>query len=88
MLVKLFGLLDVIAGITLIYLSYASHTNLATFFIVYLILKGLLFFGGLVSLIDIAAGVFIGLASIGNFYLLSWFFVIWLIQKGLISLLI
>ena len=87
MLVKLFGILDIIAGLSLIYLSLGNGA-LVTFSVVYLILKGLLFFGGIVSLIDIASGIFIGFSSIGNIHFIGWFFVIWLIQKGLVSLLI
>lgn len=85
MLLRIFGLLDILAGLSLIYLSW-GHSFLVTFFIVYLILKGLLFFGGFVSIIDIIAGIFMAVASATSFSLLGWFFVIWLIQKGLISL--
>lgn len=86
MVVKLFGLLDIIAGIILVYLSF-NNSSLASFFVIYLLLKGLLFYGGFASIMDILAGIFIGLAAMGNFYSLSWLFVIWLIQKGILSLL-
>ena len=88
MLVKLFGAMDIIAGIILVYLSFVSHSSVAFFFVAYLILKGLLFFCGLVSIMDITSGIVIGLAATGNFYAISWIFVLWLIQKGLLSLLI
>lgn len=85
MIMKLFGLLDIMAGLSLIYLSW-GHEFLVSFFVVYLILKGLFLFGGFVSIIDIIAGIFIAVASAGNFSFIGWFFVVWLIQKGLISL--
>ena len=85
MLVKFFGLLDIMAGLSLVYLSW-GHEFLVTFFVAYLILEGLFLFGGFVSIIDIIAGIFIAVASATSFSFIGWFFVVWLIQKGLISL--
>lgn len=87
MIIKLFGVLDMISAILLILLKYGIGETFAYFFAGYLILKGLLFFGGINTLFDFAAGVLLILAAQGIYSLLYWIVIIWLFQKSIISLL-
>lgn len=87
MIIKLFGVLDMISALLLILLKYDIGVTFAYFFAGYLILKGLLFFGGINTLFDFAAGVLLILAAQGIYSLFYWIVIIWLFQKSLISLL-
>ena len=87
MLIKLFGLLDLMAAFLLILLKYGVGEMLAYVFAGYLILKGLLFFGGINTFFDLTAGVLLILASQGIYSLFYWIVILWLIQKSLLSLL-
>ena len=86
MIIKLFGILDIIAAILLIVLKYHVGETLALFFAVYLILKGLVFFGGINTFFDLTAGVLLILAAQGIYSLFYWIVILWLFQKGIISL--
>ena len=84
MLIKLFGLLDILAALTLFLMRFGTFESLGIILGLYLIIKGLIFFS-FVSLIDIIAGIFLMLGGLGNYIGFSWIFILWLIQKGFIS---
>lgn len=86
MLVKLFGLLDIVSALILILLTYGIGESLAYIFAGYLILKGLLFFGGINTFFDLAGGVILILAAQGIYSLAYWIVILWLFQKGVLSL--
>ena len=86
MIIKLFGLLDIIAGFLLILLKYHIGETLALFFAAYLIIKGLVFFGGINTFFDLTSGVLLILAAQGVYSLFYWIAILWLFQKGIISL--
>ena len=86
MILKLFGLLDLLAGIVLILLKWSIGINLGWFLAVYLIIKALIFFSIIASVLDFASAVFIILAINGTYLNVTWVFVLWLSQKGLVSL--
>lgn len=79
--------MDLLSAILLILLKYHIGETLAYFFAGYLILKGLLFFGGVNTLFDLTGGVLLILAAQGIYSLLYWIVILWLIQKSLLSLL-
>jgi len=89
MLVKLFGLGDILAAvfIVLLYLDIIRwQTALWVFF--FLLIKGFVFRGGLNSFLDKAMAVFVLLMFFG----LSWIYGVigaglWLLQRGIVSLL-
>lgn len=85
-LVKILGLFDVLAGISLILVKFGFN-GLAILFSVYLILKGLVYIKDLISVADIICGVAVILAIYGYFNIFSWLVALWLLQKGIISLL-
>lgn len=86
MLIKLFGLLDLGAAILLILLKYHVGEFLAYFFAGYLLVKGLLFFGGINTLFDFAGGILLILAAQGIYSLFYWIVILWLFQKAFFSL--
>ena len=84
---KLFGLLDFVTGLTLIFMYFNLLKVVGSILAIYLIIKGLLFIKNIVSMIDIICGIFILFASLGYFYYLDWVVVVWMIQKGVFSVL-
>jgi len=86
MIVKLFGLLDLFSAILLIFLKYSIGKSIAYFFIGYLIIKGLLFFGDFSSIMDIISGIFMLLATQDIFIFITWILVFFLLQKSFFSL--
>ena len=86
MIAKVFGVLDIIAGITLILLKFSMFEGIGWIAAIYLVIKGIIFLPNIVSVVDIVSGIFIGLAMFGIFNVISWIVAIWLIQKGIFSL--
>lgn len=86
MLIKLFGVLDILSALLLLLLTYGMGKPLAYFFAGYLLLKGLFFFGGINTFFDLAGGVLLILAAQGVYSLAYWIVILWLFQKGLLSL--
>ena len=85
MIVKLFGLLDILAGISLFLLKFGFLKYFALVLAIYLIIKGIVFFG-FPGVIDILSGIVIIIAMFGVFNVVYYIFIIWLVQKGLLSL--
>ena len=89
MLVKIFGILDLLSAISLLLLKVDVGKSIGLFFGGYLILKSIpfLFTLDFASFLDFFAGIFFFVVIFFNFYpLLGLTFVIWLFQKGLFSL--
>jgi len=85
MLVKIFGLLDLIAAILLVSLKWGIGKNIGWIFAIYLIVKSIVFFGSWMNILDVIAGSLI-IAEIFGYYLtLSWIFVVWLMYKFFVS---
>ena len=85
-LVKFFGVFDILSGIILILLKFGIGMHIGWYFAIYLIVKGLIFIKDISSIVDIVAGVFLILALYNIFPHITWIFVVWLIQKGFFSL--
>ena len=79
--------MDLISAFLFITLKYGVGETLAYIFAFYLILKGLLFFGGINTFFDIAGGVLLILAAQGVYSLFYWIVILWLFQKSLFSFL-
>ncbi|MFH0752818.1 MAG: hypothetical protein V1914_04465 [archaeon] len=88
MIVKLFGLGDLVAAVSLVLLNldvggFAVYLAIAS--AVYLILKGLIFFFDLASFLDILSAVMIVLALFGFRSMWLYVFAAWLLQKAVRS---
>jgi len=86
-MIKVFGLLDLLTGMTLIFMYFNLLKVVGAILAIYLIIKGLLFIKNVVSIVDIICGILILFASLGYFYYLHWVVVVWMIQKGIFSFL-
>lgn len=87
MVLKLFGLLDLVAATSLLFLVLGKGEVFAITLAFYLLIKGLFFLPDFSSFLDLFSGFYIALFVLGlGFSFLSWFFIIWLAQKGIFSL--
>lgn len=85
MIIYLFGLLDILAGISLLLLKF-NVDFYGLIFASYLVVKGIIFLRYLVSIADIIAGLtFFYAIYTGHFNIVSYIVIIWLIQKGVFS---
>ena len=82
---KLLGLLDVIAAITLFIMKFDVWLMLGLIFGIYLLFKRVIFFSA-ASIVDIIAGILMLFAYSGSYMPLNWIFSIWLLQKGFFSM--
>jgi len=86
MILKLLGLIDLLAAIGLVMLKYDMFQTFALVLGLLVLIKAIMFFGSFISFIDIACFLVIILASFGVFNFISWIAAIWLLQKGFFSL--
>ena len=86
MLIKLFGLLDILVGLSLVLLRFDLFPIFSLIFGIYLIIKALIFIKSGISIIDLISGVIVIISFLGFFSVLSWIVVVSLIQKGLFSI--
>ena len=86
MIVQLFGLLDIIAALSVVLLKFDIFIWLSLVLGIYLIIKSLIFIKSLASWIDLICGIGMIISFIGFFSGFSWLVLIWLIQKGIFSL--
>ena len=86
MIIKLLGLIDLLAAIFIILLRFHIGESIAFIVAILLILKSVIFLTSFVSLIDIISGIFLLLAVYGHYYFFTWIFALWLLQKAVISL--
>lgn len=85
MLLKLFGLLDIIAGIGFALTYFGVLERVAIGLAVFVILKGIVFFADISSFIDIIAGIFLLFSAFGTTTIFSIILALWLFQKGFFS---
>jgi len=89
MVLKLFGLLDLMAAGALLFLIFGVGEVFAITLAIYLFIKGLFFLPDPSSFLDLLGGFYIAIFILGiGFSFLNWFFIIWLAQKGVFSLLL
>ncbi len=85
MVVKILGLADLAAALSILLLRFEAVPQLALILGVYEIIKGLVFIKSVTSIVDIAAGLAMLLAFYTHVGILTWIAAIWLTQKGVIS---
>ncbi|PLW80850.1 hypothetical protein C0585_00510 [Candidatus Woesearchaeota archaeon] len=87
MIIWLFGILDILAGIVIVLLNHnLAPWNIGLGFSIYLFIKSFMFKGDLMSFIDFFIGIYIILLLFGFHSWISYLFAIFLIQKGAFSL--
>ncbi len=89
MLLQIMGIVDVLAAIllTLNYLGFGF--SLLFYLSIFIVIKSLLFFDGIVGVIDLIGGLLIlwvTLFSIQLYPLITGVLVFWYLQKGFLSL--
>jgi len=85
MIVKLFGLLDILSAVFLFLMKFGTGEVIGMMLGIYLILKGLIFFS-FVGVVDVFTGILMVIAGTGNYIVFSWIMIFWLVQKGFVSL--
>ncbi len=85
MIVKLLGLIDLLAAVFIILLRFNIGNKIAFVIAIILLIKSIIFLTSFTSWIDIISGIFLILAVYGHYYFFTWIFALWLFQKGVIS---
>lgn len=85
-MIKLLGILDIIAWMSLIFFQFGLFKNLFLFFAIYLVVKGFFIFGDFISILDGITGIFFLMAFIGLFSVFTWISFLFLMQKSLLTL--
>ena len=87
-MLKLLGMLDLMAGIVLsLSLLFSIKPVIIIFFGAYLVLKGLIFWGDALSIGDIVIGLYFFLLFLNNFHRISMVLGLYLVLKGFTSML-
>ncbi len=86
MIVKLLGLIDLLAAVFIILLRFNIGGSIALVIAIILLIKSFVFLRSFVSIIDILSGVFLLLAIYGHYYFFTWLFALWLLQKAIVSI--
>lgn len=86
MLIKIFGIMDIIAAAVLILLKWDIGKIAGIILALYIIIKAVYFMADVASIVDIAAGAFLILAVFGFYHVITYIFALWLLQKGVSSL--
>ena len=86
-MLKILGVLDILAAISLILLNFGLLPVAAALFAIYIFIKSIVFFKDISSIIDLAVFIIFILALFGTYNFLTYAAIIWLLQKGIVSLL-
>lgn len=85
---KLMGLMDLLTVTTLLLFKYGIiQQKFLIIAVVYLIIKGVIFFRDIASIVDVGVAVIFILALFGIYNVLTWIAVIWVLQKAVFSML-
>lgn len=86
MIVRLFGFLDMLAGVCLVLLPFFTLHRLVFVLALYLVAKGYAHRNEILSIIDLIVGVYMLFALLKSFWLLTIIFAGYLFVKGFYSL--
>jgi len=86
-LMKLFGLIDIMAALLFVLLKYSIGESVVWYVIAFLVIKSLMFIKNFVSYFDLASSVFLVLAVFNVYTAFTWIAMLWLLQKGFFSML-
>ena len=83
---KLLGLIDLLAGISIILLFFGASPGFAIFVAILLIIKSLAFIGAFASWIDLVSSVIIILSAVYGTSIFLWIVFLWLMQKFIFTM--
>jgi hypothetical protein len=87
MVVRLLGVLDLIAALLIVLLHFElGGWRIPLIISLYLVAKGLAFRGDWLSYVDIAIGIYVWLIFIGFTTFFDYLLAAWLVYKGIVSL--
>ena len=86
MIVKLLGLVDLLAALSLFMLKYNMFKSFALILGLIVLFKSIIFLDLFMTSMDIFSFLFIILGYFGIFNIFSWIAIVWLVQKGFSSL--
>ncbi len=87
MIIKLLGLMDMFSVASLLLFKYGIVSQkILVIAIIYLMIKGIIFFRNIVSLLDFGIAVIFVLALFQIYNVLTWIAIIWILQKAVLSL--
>jgi len=87
MILKLMGLMDIISIAVLLLFKYGLISKMFLITVViYLAIKGIVFFRNIVSLADFGVAIIFVLALFGIYNVLTWIAIVWILQKAILSL--
>lgn len=87
MIVKLYGTVDILAGVILLLMKLGLVKPLGFVFAAALVFKSMAYLKDIASIVDILAAGCLVLASLGYYHFIFYIFSLWLMQKGVSSLL-
>ena len=85
MLLKMFGLVDLLAALSLFLLQWDIGRTFGLVIISIFLLKSIVFFYDIASVLDLLTVLFFILALLGVYVFFSWVFILWLLQKAFFS---
>ena len=84
---KLMGLMDILSIAILLLFKYGLISQkFLIVAIIYLMIKGIMFFKNIVSLADFGVAIIFILALFGIYNVLTWIAILWILQKAVFSL--
>jgi hypothetical protein len=84
-LLAFMAIIDLVAAISLMFIP-AFPVRFAYVCVIYLVLKGFLFFGDIASKIDLVIGIYLLLSALFGFHnILNYIMAVYLIQKAVFS---
>ncbi len=87
MILKLLGLMDLFSIASLLLFKYGVVSQkFLIVAVIYLMIKGIIFFRNIVSLLDFGIAVIFILALFQIYNVLTWIAIIWILQKAVLSL--
>ena len=85
-MLKLLGILDLIAAVFFILAQWSIGLAVAPFLAFYIIIKSVLFLGNWASIVDLLSGIYMLLVVYDIHSAFSLIFIIWLLQKSFFSI--
>lgn len=86
MLVKVFGMIDLIAGLIIVASWFNFSPMIGWYIALFLFIKSIIYLKEVISIMDLLAVLFLILALMNINTMFSWIFALWLIQKGFFSI--
>jgi len=86
MIVKLLGLVDLLAALCFLLVQWGVFENFAVVIAIILLIKSLIFISDFTSIIDLISALYLFLVIFNIHSAFAFIFVLWLLQKAIFSL--